>query len=137
MKKLKRILAVVVGVVILMAFFSKQSYAYPAPPLSSVTITDLAVDDNNEIHIEVQIIGTGNAYVCWVDNIVRSRNYSEGYNLVNSSGVVYGEVVYYHTGLYYVPENYGQTLHCKFQATNAMSPWNTLVTQEQFVIPGL
>ena len=125
------------GVALLMVLVPRQSYAYPAPPLSSVSITDLAVDDNNEIHVEIQIIGTGNAYVCWVDNIVKSRNYSEGYNLVNSNGVVYGEVVYYHTGLYYVPENYGQTLNCKFQATNAMSPWNTLTVQRQFVIPSV
>lgn len=112
------------------------AYAVPAPSLSSVTITDLAIDENNEINVEVTIIGTGKNLTCWYDNRQCQMNMSEGYYLVNpGSNIAYGEVVYFKTGMYYTPANYNKTVEVRFQATNVNRPWNTLSTSRSFTIP--
>lgn len=108
--------------------------AEPAPPLSNVQITDLTVDDNNEIHVEIRITGTQRQHLCWVNGEIVKENFNESIPIVSGNRVT-GEIQYYHTGLYYVPANYGKTITVKYQATNERQPWNTITRTRTFVIP--
>lgn len=106
----------------------------PAPGLSSVTITDLAVDQNNEIHVEVQVMGTARSVLCWSNGMQCDENYNEMVSIVNGN-IVVGTYRYFHTGIYYSEDVSGMSLTTSVQAINAMSPWNTLTTSRNFVLP--
>lgn len=105
-----------------------------APGLSSLAITDLTVDEKNEIHIEVKIMGTAKSVLCWCDGMQCTENYKESVSIVSGNRVI-GEYRYFHTGIYYSDSVSGQTLHAQAQALNAMQPWNTLSTTRYFTIP--
>lgn len=108
----------------------------PAPGLSSVTITDLALDERNEIHIEVTIMGTARSgsILCWSNGIQCVDNIKESLIITNGNKVV-GEKRYFHTGIYYSESVIGQIIKAKAQATNAMQPWNKISTSRNFTIP--
>lgn len=106
----------------------------PAPGLTSLKITDLALDQNNEIHVETTEIGTsktGTRFVRW-NGTLCPENINETIILWDSSNIAYGYIRYFHTGLYYsdIP-NLG-TVTVTAQFTNAMNPWNTLSTSATF-----
>lgn len=106
----------------------------PAPGLSSIQITDLTVDENNEIHIEVKVMGTAKSVLCWCNNMQCNENYNEMVNIVSGNRVV-GAYRYFHTGIYYSGAVSGTTIHARAQALNAMQPWNTLSAARYFTIP--
>lgn len=106
----------------------------PAPGLSSLTITNLALDENNEIHIEVKVMGTAKGILCWCNGMQCTDNINESVSIVNGNRVV-GEYRYFHTGIYYSNAVSGTVIHAQAQATNAMMPWNTLTTTNYFTIP--
>ena len=110
------------------------AYAVPAPSLKSISITDLAYDEKNEINVEVTIIGTPKNVLCWYENTLCQRNMNEGYYLFHSGSNAYGEVMYFKTGMYYTPDNYNKTVNVRCQATNANRPWNTISTSGNFPI---
>lgn len=49
--------------------------------------------------------------------------------------IVVGYYKYYHTGLYYPQDALGQSMTIRVQATNAMSPWNTISRSRVFTLP--
>lgn len=106
----------------------------PAPGLSSLAITDLAVDENNEIHVEVRVMGTARSVLCWSNGMQCSENYNEMINIVNGN-IVVGTYRYFHTGIYYTNSIVGMGINTRAQAINAMSPWNTLTTSRNFIVP--
>ncbi|MDE7334505.1 MAG: hypothetical protein K2O16_20195 [Lachnospiraceae bacterium] len=106
----------------------------PAPGLSSLSITDLAVDERNEIHIEIKIMGTARNVLCWSNNIQCTENIYEQVNIVSGNRVV-GEYRYFHTGKYFTEAEAGNRIAARAQATNAMNPWNTLTTSRNFTVP--
>ncbi len=106
----------------------------PAPGLSSIQITNLTVDEKNEIHIEVKVMGTARSVLCWCNNTQCNENYNETVNIVSGNRVI-GEYRYFHTGIYYSEAVSGRTIHARAQALNAMQPWNTLSTTRYFTIP--
>lgn len=94
------------------------------------------ISGKNELHVTVQIIGTPRQCLCWHQGEIVKENIYEGYSLVNeSTHRVYGEVRYYHTGICYTPDNYNKSFDVVFQATNAMSPWNTLTAGARLTVP--
>lgn len=106
-----------------------------APGLSSVQITDLTLDENNEIHVEVKVMGTAKSLLVWWDNIQCKENNNETINIVGSDNIIVGAYRYFHTGCYY-SEDVSQTVHSvQAQAINAMSPWNTISTSKTFTLP--
>lgn len=106
----------------------------PAPSMSSVQVTDLAVDENNEIHIEVKIMGTAKSVMCWCNGMQVSENVSECV-YIESNRIVVGEYRYFHTGIYYTDEAVGKNITASVKAINAMSPWNTLTASNSFTVP--
>lgn len=106
----------------------------PAPSLSSVQVTDLAVDEKNEIHIEVTIMGTAKSVMCWCNGMQVKENVAECVFIENNQ-IVVGEYRYFHTGIYYTAEVVGDNITASVKAINAMSPWNTLTASNSFTIP--
>ena len=106
----------------------------PAPALSSVTITDLTVDENNEIHIEVQGMGTAKSVLCWCNGMQCTENYNAMQDIISGNRVI-GTYRYFHTKIYYTESASGTTINARVQAINAMSPWNTLTTSRTFIVP--
>lgn len=106
----------------------------PAPGLSSVTISDLTVDEKNEIHIEVKVMGTAKSVLCWCNGTQCTENYNEMVDIISGNRVV-GTYRYFHTGIYYSAAVVGQTISARVQAINAMQPWNTLTTSATYTIP--
>lgn len=106
----------------------------PAPSLTSLKITDLAIDQYNEIHVETTEIGTsraGTRFVRWNGNLC-SENFNETIILWDSSNIAYGYIRYFHTGIYYNDSLNLGTVRVTAESTNAMSPWNTLSTSATF-----
>ena len=134
MYKIKKIVSGFVCLCMLMCLIPITVHAEPVPALTNVEITDLCVDDNNEIHVEIKITGTQKQHLCWVNEEIVRENYNESIPITSKNRVI-GEYQYYHTGLYNVPENYGKTVTVKYQATNARQPWNTIIRTRVFVIP--
>lgn len=109
--------------------------AAPAPKLTSVQITDLAVDDNGEIHVEVTFKGTPKyTYVYWNGRLL-SENLNEGQYIWGRNNIAVGYIKYYHTGIYLNTMVSGQVVNVSAESTNAMSPWNTISTSRTFVLP--
>lgn len=106
----------------------------PAPGLSSISITDLTVDEKNEIYIEIKVMGTAKSVLCWCNGMQCDENYNEMVSIVSGNRVV-GTYRYFHTGIYYSASVSGSTIDARAQALNAMSPWNTLSTSRSFIIP--
>lgn len=130
---LKRIIALVLSVA-LFSGFSMEAKAAPAPGLTKVEITDLTVDDYGEIHVEVKFTGTPkNVFVYWEGDML-DENEAEQVLILNSSRIVVGYYKYYHTGLYYPQDALGQSMTIRVQATNAMSPWNTISRSRVFTL---
>lgn len=109
--------------------------AAPAPSLSSISIIDLALDDNNEINVVVKQIGTSNSRFVYWNGTLCEENLNETQYLVGSDRIVYGYIRYFHTGIYYDSSLSGQTASVSATFINAMSPWNTLSTSTFFTIP--
>lgn len=106
----------------------------PAPSLSSIRITDLTVDEKNEIHIEVRTMGTAKWVLCWLNGVQCEENYNESV-VIPSNGTIIGRYRYFHTGMYYSDEMSGRRFMIQAEAQNAMSPWNILSTSNTFTIP--
>ncbi len=109
----------------------------PAPPLTSLDIIDLAVDEKNEIHVVTREIGTskpGLRFVYW-NNRLCSENTSETQYLVGSDRIVYGYIRYFHTEVYYSTSLTGIVVRVTAKSTNAMNPWNTLNASATFTLP--
>ncbi|MCX7749672.1 MAG: YolA family protein [Clostridia bacterium] len=138
MKKNRKIMAFTLMFTLIIAMFcvfSNTAIAAPAPALTSVDIIDLALDDNNEIHIAVREIGTSSSGNAWWNGSLCTENINERVNLWNSSNIRYGCIKYYRTGVYYSSSLSGTYVSVQAQATNAMSPWNTLSDYATFVLP--
>lgn len=106
----------------------------PAAGLSSLTITDLALDDNNEVHIEVKVMGTARSVLCWCDGTQCQENITESVSITSGNRVI-GEYRYFHTGIYYDVSLSGKTLDAEAEALNAVMPWNTLTASRVFTFP--
>lgn len=109
----------------------------PAPALTSLQIIDLAVDENNEIHVITREIGTSKAgtSLTWWNGSQCKENIYAGEILWGSDNIVYGYIKYFHTGVYYSSAVSGQTATVRAQATNTRNPWNTLSTSAFFTLP--
>lgn len=109
----------------------------PAPPLTSLEIIDLAVDENEEIHVVTREIGTskgGLRFVYW-NGSQCSENIYETQHLVGTDRIVYGYIRYFHTGIYTDTFIRGATVRITASSKNAMSPWNTLTASAVFELP--
>lgn len=107
----------------------------PSPPLTSLEIIDLTVDDNNEIHVATREIGTSKwRFTYWNGDLCKENIY-ETQELVGSDRIVYGYIRYYHTGIYYSPSLKGTTADVSARATNVHNPWNELSDSKRFVLP--
>lgn len=109
----------------------------PAPPLTSLDIIDLAIDDNNEIHVVTQEIGTskpGLRFVYWNGSMCEENIY-ETQLLTGADRIVYGYIRYFHTGIYYSSSLSGTVVRVTAKSTNAMNPWNTLNASATFTLP--
>lgn len=133
-KKTKKCVCLILTLAIMLVGFPISAHATPAPSLRSIQIFDLTLDEYNEIHIAVKIIGTASTKFCYCNGNLCKENYNEGYTLF-SGGVGYGEVCYYRTGIYFNSNSYGRTINARFEATNACSPWNEMSTSQRFTIP--
>ena len=109
----------------------------PAPPLTSLEIIDLAVDENEEIHVVTREIGTskgGLRFVYW-NGSQCSENIYETQHLVGTDRIVYGYIRYFHTGIYTDTFIRGATVRITASSKNAMSPCNTLTASAVFTLP--
>lgn len=107
----------------------------PAPALTSLEIIDLAVDDNNEIHVVTREIGTSKwRFTYWNGDLCKENIY-ETQDLVGSDRIIYGYIRYYHTGVYYSSSLKGTTADVSARATNVHNPWNELTDSRRFVLP--
>jgi len=109
----------------------------PAPALTSLDIIDLAVDDNNEIHVVTKEIGTskpGLRFVYWNGSMCE-ENLNETQLLTGADRIVYGYIRYFHTGVYYSSSLSGTVVRVTAKSTNAMNPWNTLNASATFTLP--
>lgn len=138
MKKSKRIMALALTFTLIISMFcvfSSKVEAAPAPALTSVEIIDLALDENDQIHIVVREIGTSSAGFAWWNGSLCTENINERVNLWDSNNIRYGCIKYYSTGIYYSSSLSGSYVTTEAEAVNAMSPWNTLSDYQTFVIP--
>lgn len=111
--------------------------AAPAPELKSIQIFDLALDDNNEIHIGVREIGTsksGQRFV-WCNGRLCQENFNEMQYLWGRDNIAYGCERYFHTGIFYTGNESGMSLDITAKFTNERSPWNTISASRTFQIP--
>lgn len=137
MKKVKRLSTVVLMLTCIIGVcfgYSQKVQAAPAPGLTSLQITDLALDDNDEIHVEITEIGTsrpGTRFVWWNGSLCQENIY-ETQTLWGRDNIAYGYKRYYHTGVYYSSSLSGRTFDVRAQSTNLMSPWNNLSTSTSF-----
>lgn len=109
----------------------------PAPPLTSLEIIDLAVDENNEIHVVTREIGTSKEkmrFVYW-NNSLCPENIYEVQHLVGADHIIYGSIHYFHTGVYYSESVSGMVVRVTAKSTNASNPWNTLNASRTFELP--
>lgn len=109
----------------------------PAPGLTSLQIIDLAVDENNEIHVVTKEMGTSRSSIVYWNGDVCKENQNETQYITNSAKIVVGYIKYFHTGLYYTPSLAGAVEYVSAESTNAMNPWNTLSASKTFTIPKL
>lgn len=107
----------------------------PAPALTSMVIYDLALDENDEIHVVTKEIGTSKWRFTYWNGGLCKENILETENLVGSDRIIYGYIRYFHTGVYYTPSLKGTTAEVTARATNAMNPWNELSDKKTFVLP--
>lgn len=106
-----------------------------APPLTKVEIIDLALDENDEIHVVVREKGTSKTrYVYWETQLCK-ENYNEMQLITDSSNIVTGYIRYFGTGIKYSNNVSGITVTTSAKYTNAMSPFNTLSTSKIFTLP--
>lgn len=135
-KKIKKIMAVMSTFAFIIIMCSGVSVkASSASSLTSLSITSLAVDDNNELHVVTKEIGTSSSSFVYCNGSFCKENVNERQVLYGSNNIAYGYIKYYHTGLYYTSSLSGTILSVKANATNARSPWNTLSTSTTFVLP--
>ena len=109
----------------------------PAPPLTSLEIIDLAVDENNEIHVVTREIGTSTEkmrFVYW-NNSLCPENIYEVQHLVGADHIIYGSIHYFHTGVYYSESVSGMVVRVTAKSTNASNPWNILNASRTFELP--
>ena len=109
----------------------------PAPPLTSLEIIDLAVDENNEIHVVTREIGTSKEkmrFVYW-NNSLCPENIYEVQHLVGADHIIYGSIHYFHTGVYYSESVSGMVVRVTAKSTNASNPWNILNASRTFELP--
>lgn len=109
----------------------------PAPALTHLEIIDLAVDENNEIHVVTYEIGTskpGLRFVYWNGNMC-DENHDATELITGSDNIVDAYIRYFHTGVYYSTSLSGTSVRVTAQSTNAMNPWNTLSDSHTFILP--
>lgn len=107
--------------------------AAPAPKLTSVKITDVTVDENNKVYIEVTEMGTSKNRLVYCNNELLKENIYETVPFdVNGDRIIDGYRRYYYTG-YMLSDIYsGLKFRVTAKYTNAMSPWNTLTATQIF-----
>ena len=134
MKKVKMLF--LLSFVCLMFFVAVpvDAHAAPAPPLRSVTITDVTADDNDVVHIEVVEIGTSKTRYVYCDNTLLKENIREMQMLdLNGDGLIDGYVRYF-TTRYRVDDIVpGFNLNVRAEFTNESRPWNVISTSRRFV----
>ena len=98
MRNIKKIIVTLTLLSILFVFFSQVniSYAAPAPSLSSVQITDLMVDDYNQIYVEVVEYGTSRSRTVFFNNSLCQEDYNE-MSMITRNGIVIGYRRYFKT----------------------------------------
>lgn len=134
-KLLKHVMVAALIISFIVGINGNIANAAPAPKLTSVSITDLTVDDNGEIHVEVTFKGTPKyTYVYWNGRLL-TENINEEQYIWGRDKIAIGYVKYYHTGIYLNTMVSGQVVNVSVEATNAMSPWNTLSTSRIFTLP--
>ena len=106
----------------------------PAPGLSSVAITGLYYDENNKVLIEVEIMGTAKSVLCWCNNMQCTQDFNR-ISSITSGNKVIGSYHYFKTNISRAEVESGIVLNMRAQATNAISPWNTLTTSETVTLP--
>lgn len=107
----------------------------PAPGLTSLSIIDIAMDSNKELHVVTKEIGTsraGTRFVYYNGGGLCPENFNATQLLVGSDRIVYGYIRYFHTGVYYSNALSGTSARVTARSTNAMSPWNQLSTSSSF-----
>ena len=100
-------------------------------------IIDLAVDENNEIHVVTREIGTSKEkmrFVYW-NNSLCPENIYEVQHLVGADHIIYGSIHYFHTGVYYSESVSGMVVRVTAKSTNASNPWNILNASRTFELP--
>lgn len=136
MRNIKKIIVTLTLLSILFVFFSQVniSYAAPAPSLSSVQITDLMVDDYNQIYVEVVEYGTSRSRTVFFNNSLCQEDYNE-MSMITRNGIVIGYRRYFKTTTRWTESIVGITYNVRATYTNAMRPWNTISTSTSFTIP--
>lgn len=106
----------------------------PAPGLSSITITRLLIDENNKVLIEVEIMGTAKSVLCWCNNTQCTQDFNRITSITSGNKVI-GSRRYFKTNISRAEVESGIVLNMRAQATNAVSPWNTLTTSWTVSLP--
>ena len=107
----------------------------PAPGLTSLAIIDLALDDNDEIHVVTHEVGTSKWRFTYWNGSLCQENLNETEYVTWSDGIIHEYTRYYHTGIYYDTSLAGMIGNVTARATNAMNPWNELSASRTFEIP--
>lgn len=106
----------------------------PAPGLSSISIGDFSYDENNKVLIEVDIMGTAKSVLCWCNNMQCTQDFNRITSIKVGSTVV-GSRRYFKTNISRAEVQSGIVLNINAQATNAVSPWDTMTTSRTFILP--
>ena len=105
-----------------------------APGLSSISITRLLIDENDKVLIEVEIIGTAKNVLCWCNNMQCTQDFNRISSITSGNRVI-GSYHYFKTNISKAEVESGIVLTMRAQATNAVSPWNTLTTSWTVSLP--
>lgn len=105
-----------------------------APPLKSVQIIDLALDEKNEIHVVVKEMGTSKSRSVYWNGRLCPENNNETQNIVNGN-IVVGYIRYFHSGVTYSSAVSGTSVSTSATFINARSPYNQIGASQIFQIP--
>lgn len=76
MKRIKRICALALTVLFMIGF-TTTVHAVPAPSLTAVTISDVTLDENDKVYIEVTEMGTSKSRLVYCNNELLKENVNE------------------------------------------------------------
>ncbi len=114
--------------------FSENAFRLAAPPLTSVQIIDLALDEKDEIHVVVKEMGTSKSRsVYWNGRLCPENSKEEQY--ITQGNIVVGYIHYFHSGVIYSSSVSGTSVSTSATFINARSPFNQIGASKLFVLP--